>query len=94
MEVHYVTRSDYRKKHTEEFQNNLREKFENVYIVREGGTNLLALKGAAEIPSLIQTEDDCICTACGTAGTLSGLIARLEGKKNLLGFSVLKGVTF
>ncbi|MEW6195019.1 MAG: pyridoxal-phosphate dependent enzyme [Bacteroidota bacterium] len=94
MQLHYVTRSDYRKKHTEEFQNSLREKFGNVYIVPEGGTNPLALKGVAEIPSLIQAELDYICAACGTAGTLSGLIAGLEGKKNLLGFSVLKGGNF
>lgn len=94
MKLYYVTRSDYRKKHTEEFQNSLREKFGNVYIVPEGGTNLLALKGATEIPSLIQTEYNYICTACGTAGTLSGLIAGLEGKKTLLGFSVLKGGEF
>lgn len=94
MKLHYVTRSDYRKKHTEEFQNSLREKFGNVYIAPEGGTNLFALKGCSEIPSLIQTEYDYICTACGTAGTLSGLIAGLKGKKKILGFSVLKGGDF
>ena len=94
MKLHYVTRSDYRKKHTEEFQNSLKQKFGNAYVVPEGGTNLLALKGCSEIPSLIQTEYDYLCTACGTAGTLSGLIAGLEGKKNIRGFSVLKDGDF
>lgn len=90
MHIHYVSRSEYRNKHTKEFQDQLKEKFGNVYIIPEGGTNQLALKGAAEIPELIETDYDYLCTPCGTAGTISGLIARLEGKKNLLGFSVLK----
>ncbi len=94
MQIHYVTRSGYRNKHTRGFQDQLKDKFGNVYIIPEGGTNQLALKGAAEIPELIETDYDYLCTPCGTAGTISGLIAGLKGENNIIGFSVLKGGGF
>lgn len=90
----YVTRSDYRKKHLQDFTNWIHKKFGNVYIVPEGGTNQLALKGCREIPPLIEIDYDYLCTPCGTAGTLSGLITGLSGKNKILGFSVLRGGSF
>ena len=94
MKLYYVDRKNYRNKHLPEFQEILREKFGSVYIVPEGGTNLLALKGCSEIPSLIEIDYDYICTACGTAGTMSGVIAGIDGNKKILGFSVLRGGAF
>lgn len=94
MKLIYVNRSDYRKKHMPEFHKMLEERFGNVYILPEGGTNLLAVKGCTEIPDLIETDYDYLCTACGTAGTVSGLIAGMNGRKNILGFSVLRGGAF
>lgn len=94
MQIFYVSRSEYRNKHTKGFQDQLKEKFGNVYIIPEGGTNQLALKGTAEIPELIETDYNYLCTPCGTAGTISGLIAGLKGENNILGFSVLKGGGF
>lgn len=72
----------------------IHKKFGNVYIIPEGGTNLLAVKGCSEIPSLIEKDFDFLCTACGTAGTISGLITDLNDKKKILGFSVLRGGAF
>jgi len=94
MHLQYVSRSDYRKKHLPEFADWVLNKFGRVYIVPEGGTNQLALKGAAEIPSLIETDFDYITTACGTAGTISGVISGLSGNKRVLGFAVLRGAAF
>ncbi|KAF0162252.1 MAG: dcyD [Ignavibacteria bacterium] len=94
MKLHYVNRSDYRKKHLPEFAEWIYQKFGRVYIVPEGGTNQLAIKGAAEIPSLIETEFDYITSACGTAGTISGVICGLNGAKQALGFAVLRGAAF
>lgn len=90
MEIFYVSRGDYRKKHTLEFSEWVKNKFGHVYIVPEGGTNHLAVKGTAEIPLLINTEYDYIVTACGTAGTISGIICGLNGEKKVLGISVLR----
>lgn len=67
---------------------------EEVYVIPEGGTNLLALKGCAEIISDISIEYDYITTPCGTGGTLTGLIASLKGNTKAIGFSSLKGGEF
>ena len=45
MQIVYLNRTDYRKKHLPEFADWIHKKFGNVFIISEGGTNLLALKG-------------------------------------------------
>ena len=94
MEIHYVNRKTYREKNSSEFIKKLRGKFGNFYLVPEGGSNKLAVKGVSEIVSDIDIDFDFVCCACGTGGTLAGLITGLNGKKKLLGFSVLKGGSF
>ena len=64
------------------------------YLIPEGGSNHLAIKGCAEIIPTIDTKFDFICSACGTGGTLAGLILGLDSKSFALGFSVLKGGEF
>ena len=91
MKLVYVNRSDYRLKHTNTFQEKLVEQYGNSYIVPEGGTNCLAVKGCSEIPSLVEIDYDYICTACGTSGTISGVIAGAPVDKKIIGFSALKG---
>jgi len=91
MEIHYLDRTTYRQKHTEEVISSLRTKFGNFYLIPEGGTNALALKGAAEIVEKIENDYDYFCVACGTAGTTTGMISGLRGRGQVLGFSVLKG---
>ena len=91
MELYYMDRSNYRKKHTQEVIAFLLKKFGQFYLIPEGGTNELALKGAAEIVAGIEHDYDYFCVACGTAGTLTGMINGLNGRGNVLGFSVLKG---
>ena len=94
MKIHYVNRKSYREKNSSEFIKNLREKFGKFYLVPEGGTNKLAVKGASEIISNIDIDFDYVCCACGTGGTLAGLVSGLNGRKKALGFSVLKGGGF
>lgn len=62
---------------------------DTTYILPEGGTNSLALKGCADIMTGINT--DFVAVACGTGGTLAGMITALPEKVTALGFSVLKG---
>src|SRR5690606_11860766 len=35
-----------------------------------------------------------ICCSCGTGGTLAGIVAGLQGKSHIVGFSALKGGDF
>jgi len=94
MKIHYINRKTYREKNTAEFINKLREKHGKFYIIPEGGTNKLAVKGASEIISNTDIDFDFVCCACGTGGTLAGLATGLNGDKKALGFSVLKGGGF
>ena len=94
MELHYLDRTSYRKKNSPEIINHLQNMFGDFYLVPEGGTNKLAVKGCSEIISKINIDFDYICCPCGTGGTLAGLISGLNEDKSALGFAVLKGASF
>ncbi len=94
MKIHYVNRKTYREKKSSKFINHLRQKFGRFYLIPEGGTNKLASKGASEIISNVDIDFDYVCCACGTGGTLAGLVTGLKGKKKAIGFSILKGGSF
>lgn len=67
---------------------------EKTYIVPEGGTNLLALKGSQEIVKELPSSFDKLFVAVGTAGTISGIIAGLQNKGEVIGIPSLKGNFF
>ncbi|MDX1702487.1 MAG: pyridoxal-phosphate dependent enzyme [Melioribacteraceae bacterium] len=94
MEIHYIDRTTYRRKREKSLLNLMRNKFGDFYLLPEGGSNRLAVKGCAEIIQDIDVEFDYILAACGTGGTLAGLIAGLDGKKEIIGIPVLKGANF
>ncbi len=94
MQIYYLDRSSYRKKNSAEIINQLKNNFGDFYLLPEGGTNELAVKGCSDIVNKIEIDFDYICCPCGTGGTLAGLISGLNGKKFALGFAVLKGASF
>lgn len=98
MQLHYLSRTDYRLKHDPLFLKTLKEKFGNVYLLPEGGSNALALKGCTEIVSEIKQQQktpfNIICCACGTGATLAGLVAAISSEQTAIGFSALKGGHF
>ncbi|MBA3649648.1 MAG: 1-aminocyclopropane-1-carboxylate deaminase/D-cysteine desulfhydrase [Chitinophagales bacterium] len=92
MNLRFISREQYRLKEAGNFLAELKNKVGDFYVLPEGGTNLLAVKGCEEIISEIDIGYDLICCPCGTGGTLAGLITGLQGKEKVLGFSVLKGM--
>jgi len=96
MELSYVNRAAYRKKNTREFFDEIHEQFGDFYLIPEGGSNLLAVKGCAEFATkeLMPIDFDHLLLPVGTGGTLAGLICGLEGRKNIFGVPVLKGGGF
>lgn len=92
MDLHFVSREDYRKKSDPKFIEKLIQQFGKVYIIPEGGTNDLAVRGVEEFALQLRKEIDFdyVCCAIGTGGTMTGLIRALPDKK-MLGFSSLKG---
>ncbi len=91
MKFKFISRNAYREKESEVFLNNLKKEFENFYLVPEGGTNQLAVKGCEEILNEVDTTFDYICCAVGTGGTISGIINATKSHQKVLGFPALKG---
>jgi 1-aminocyclopropane-1-carboxylate deaminase len=91
MQFLFVSREAYRNKSTAEFLKMLKEKFGDFYLIPEGGTNDLAVKGCEEILQPNDLEFDYICCAVGTGGTIAGLINASKKHQKLLGFPSLKG---
>jgi len=94
MEFRYVDRTDYREKDSEEFQAEYLSGIQNYYLIPEGGTNDLAVKGCEEILGDIEIDFDVVCCPCGTGGTISGIINSLKKQQKAIGFPALKGAGF
>ena len=92
MRFKFISRANYRYKQTDDFIAALREEFGNFYLVPEGGTNDLAIKGCEEILTEMDQDYDFVCVAAGTGGTISGLINSAFDRQKILGFPSLKGV--
>ncbi|MBU2939712.1 pyridoxal-phosphate dependent enzyme [Lacinutrix sp. C3R15] len=91
MQFKFITREEYRNKTTDCFLENLKKEFGDFYLIPEGGTNILAVKGCEEI---LEKEDevyDYICCPVGTGGTISGIINASFAHQKILGFPALKG---
>ncbi|RCW94139.1 1-aminocyclopropane-1-carboxylate deaminase/D-cysteine desulfhydrase [Winogradskyella arenosi] len=91
MQLKYVTREVYKNKMNPEFLQELEQEFKGVYILPEGGTNSLAVKGCEEILTPEDAQFDYICSAVGTGGTIAGLINASQKHQKILGFPALKG---
>lgn len=94
MKLHFVSREVYRQKNDEEFIHKLHEEFGDFYLIPEGGSNKLAVKGVQEFAERIIGDFDYICCPVGTGGTLAGLINGFKGSGSIVGFSVLKNGSF
>lgn len=94
MTLHYISREQYRKKTESFFIDELHQHYGDFYLIPEGGTNELAVKGVTEFAQTLGDDFDYVCCAVGTGGTLAGLVNGLPENKSLLGFSSLKGGSF
>src|ERR1700756_5535944 len=94
VELHFVSRTDYRNKTEPDFIESLKNKFGNFYLLPEGGSNELAVKGCKEIIDYIPIDFDYICTPVGSGGTLAGITAGLKSHQQAIGFSALKGADY
>ena len=94
MQFLFISREDYRKKSDHTFLKKLREKFGDFYLIPEGGTNELAVRGCEEILNPEDAIYDYICTCVGTGGTISGIINASKSHQKIFGFPALKGDFF
>ncbi len=91
MELVFISREQYKNKANSNFIAELKNKFGNFYLLPEGGTNELAIKGCAEILKGLENKYDHIFSAIGTGGTIAGLLSTPGLKSKVTGISVLKG---
>lgn len=91
MQFEFVSREDYRLKTDAAFLAQLENKFGSFYLIPEGGTNALAIKGCEEILTQEDGIFDYVACAIGTGGTISGIINSALPHQKILGFPALKG---
>lgn len=91
MHFDFISRDAYRKKEESTFVKKMKEKHGDVYMIPEGGTNNLAIKGCEEILTNEDASFDYICCCVGTGGTISGLIRSAKEHQKVIGFPALKG---
>jgi len=86
MQLHYVSRTQYREKNNIDFIKEIKEKFEDYFIIQEGGSNSLALKGTSHIAKiafdLYKQNIDYFALAIGTGGTAAGILNGIEELKS------------
>ncbi len=91
MHFKFISREMYRDKSSTIFLEQLKDEFGSCFIIPEGGTNALAVKGCEEILTSADTMYDIICCAVGTGGTIAGIINSTNNNQFVLGFPALKG---
>ncbi|MBG6186168.1 1-aminocyclopropane-1-carboxylate deaminase/D-cysteine desulfhydrase [Flavobacterium sp. CAN_S2] len=91
MQLEFISREEYRLKSEVSFIENLKQNVGSFYLIPEGGTNDLAIKGCQEILTPEDADFDYICCSIGTGGTISGIINSVLPHQKVLGFPALKG---
>jgi 1-aminocyclopropane-1-carboxylate deaminase len=94
MRLHFVDRATYRRKDEPEVLAALLDRLGPAYVVPEGGSNALAVRGCVALGEELRGAADVVGVACGTGGTLAGLAAGLDPGQRAVGFPVLKGGGF
>lgn len=94
VKIHFVTREAYRRRHNADYHEELRELFGDFYLLPEGGSNDLAVKGCREIVDHIHVDFDVVCCPVGSGGTLAGISTALANGQRALGFVALKGAGY
>ncbi|WP_435413431.1 1-aminocyclopropane-1-carboxylate deaminase/D-cysteine desulfhydrase [Psychroserpens mesophilus] len=91
MSFKFVSRAHYRNRMSQDFIAQLEEEFGEFFLIPEGGTNALAVKGCEEILEDTDLNYDYVCCSVGTGGTISGLINSSSTNQKIIGFPALKG---
>ena len=99
MQLVPISRSEYRYKQEAGFIVELRSRFGDFQLLPEGGSNLLAVQGCAEIAESIRWQSAdrsrIVALCCGTGATMAGIVSGLSAQQQanppqVLGIGVLK----
>lgn len=94
MQLKFVSREEYRRRHDEDYLLGLKKRFPDTMLIPEGGSSQLAIGGCArlarEINSASTLESDILAVACGTGATLAGLVCGMSDNQSVIGYAVLR----
>ena len=93
MQLVFVSREEYALKEQGSTVKSLQQTHGEMYVLPEGGTNALAVKGCEEILTPDDDVFDVVCCAVGTGGTLAGLANSAADHQHLVGFQMVNDVT-
>lgn len=91
MQLQFIDRQTYKFRNQALWLAQLQAQYPDAYIIPEGGSNLLALQGVAEIWHDLDETYDYIVTAAGSGGTAAGLITGAPDQTQVVVVPVLKG---
>ncbi len=89
MELHFISREEYKLKHETAYLKKLEQQFPNCYIIPEGGDNVLGQKGCEEILNIETDMYSSVFCAYGTGTTFKGIANSLQSHQTLTGVNVL-----
>ena len=95
MKLHFVNPSAYILKEKSGQVQNIVNGLKRVYIIPEGGTNALAIKGVREIWNEIEASGyhfDFIVCPVGTGGTLAGIVDKAPRNVRVIGFTLFRNM--
>jgi len=90
MQLIFIPRTNYLLKETSDEVKMLLKQHPKYFLIPEGGTSDLGIKGCSEILTTQDSMFEVICTSVGTGGTLVGLINSAKANQTVLGFNALK----
>lgn len=90
MQLHFVSRENYKRKEDQNFINELKKEFGDFYLIHEGGNNELGIMGCSEILTESMDQDLVLC-ASGTGATYVGLLKAIKPHQKLMVVNALKG---
>jgi len=94
MELHFISRSEYKNKDLMEIQYMLKNKFGDFLLVPEGGYHPTGASGAGLIMQELKHKNPThICTPIGTATTAAGLLLSSTADETIIGITILKPMT-
>lgn len=92
MHLEFISRREYAEKQTPAFLRQLTDRFPGAYIIPEGGSGPIGIKGSEDILRMTDTSKYThILCAVGTGATLLGLIRAAAPGQVVIGIPVLKG---
>ena len=91
MKLHFVSRAAYKEKVSPCFLGEFEALYGDFYVLPEGGSNDLAVRGCAEIINVQDKHFSHMALAVGTGATLAGVAEGAFPGQQILGFPALKG---